>query len=257
MNLSALEIYNEPKNHKKVRLGKDNDGGYVVCVKEAEVKEAEAEAEAQKEYDCFIACGVSDDVSFEKSFLEHYPYLKCYAFDGTISNGPDKETSNIEYIYKNIASTNSDKETNLHDMIEQHNNVFIKMDIEGHEFPWISSLTTEHLKKIKQFVVEFHYPIHNPECFKQLERIVETHKLVHLHPHNGCGYIKFETASIKEFIMPNLIECTYLRKEDENGNAYEFTRNMLPIPTSLDQKNTPKEDQLTLCGYPYCGYNLR
>lgn len=259
MNLAALEIYNEPDNYKKVRLGKDNDGGYVVCMKKEveglkSVKETE-ETEETKEYDCFIACGVSDDVSFEKSFLEQYPYLKCYAFDGTIKNGPDTENSNIEYVYKNISSTNSDLETNLHDIIDKHNNVFIKMDIEGHEFPWLSSLSEEHLKKIKQFVVEFHYPLLNTQSFKQLEKMLKTHKLVHLHPHNACGYIKIETDTLKNFIMPNLIECTYMRIDEENSDE-KFSRNMLPIPTKIDQKNIVKEDELILCGYPFCGYNL-
>lgn len=47
---------------------------------------------------------------------------------------------NINFFKKNIGPTNSDFTTNLHQEIEEYNNIFLKMDIEGHEFPWIKSL---------------------------------------------------------------------------------------------------------------------
>lgn len=37
--------------------------------------------------------------------------------------------------------------TNLHEYIDAHSNIFVKMDIEGYEIPWFLSLAPEHMNK--------------------------------------------------------------------------------------------------------------
>jgi hypothetical protein len=231
IDLSYLEVYKCP--NKKIRLGKDNDGGYIIC--------------SGLEYDCFISGGISDDISFEEEFLKMYPNIPCYAYDGTIDNVP-KENNKITYIHKNIGQFENQTETNLSPHFEQYEKIMIKMDIEGHEFPWLMSVSPKNMKKIKQFVVEFHYPLQSPTTYALLGKLAKTHWLVHLHPHNGCGFQEFKVEGRENLVIPNLIECTYILKE-------QLEPNNEPIPGPIDQRNSPQLDSdIILKGYPYTNW---
>ena len=48
-------------DYKKIRLGKDNDGGYVIY--------------DGLNYDLIIGCGISNDLSFEEDFVKKYNFL--------------------------------------------------------------------------------------------------------------------------------------------------------------------------------------
>ena len=48
-------------------------------------------------YTTLLAGGISDDISFEEDFINKYPNVKAFAFDGTISALP-KENNNITFI---------------------------------------------------------------------------------------------------------------------------------------------------------------
>lgn len=126
----------------KIRIGRDHDGGYVII--------------DGLSYDLLIGCGISNDISFEEVFIERFD-VDCFAFDGTINKLPGKNPR-IRFIKKNISNKNNKKETNLHELINQANDIFLKMDIEGGEYSWISSLSYSQLNKIKQIVIEFHAP---------------------------------------------------------------------------------------------------
>lgn len=234
MNLSAIEVYKSP--YPKKRYGnKLGDGGYVIC------------EEPVGSYDCLLACGVGGDVSFEEEFLEKYQNIPAFAFDGTM-DAKFPKSEKITFVNKNVGTVNTERETNLSEYFEKYDNIFVKMDIEGWEFPWLHSLNVAQLRKIRQFVVEFHHSLSDVMKWKALEKIASTHWLVHLHSHNGTG--KVTTTYNKEgkeypLIIPNLMENTYIRKEflplsDE------------PIPGPLDMRNSPEvEDPMPLKGYPY------
>jgi hypothetical protein len=118
---------------------------------------------------------------------------------------------------------------NLSHLINTYNNIFLKMDIEGCEYPWLLSLTDDNLKKIKQIVIEFHginddswNAKYNDklECFKKL---FNTHYLIHAHGNNFSGL---------QNKIPDVIELTYLRKDILNEEP-ELNIIQLPI-TNLD-----------------------
>ena len=118
MNPNDLTVYKCP--FPKIRLGKNNDGGYII----ADVPNIE--------YKTLLAGGIQTDISYEESFIEKYPFVKVFAFDGTV-NGLPKENPKIHFIKKNIGSENNDETTNLHDIIDTNESIFVKMDIEGSE----------------------------------------------------------------------------------------------------------------------------
>uniref|UniRef100_A0A6C0KR43 Methyltransferase FkbM domain-containing protein n=1 Tax=viral metagenome TaxID=1070528 RepID=A0A6C0KR43_9ZZZZ len=145
MSLDYVRIFESDRG--KVRIGSSHDGGYVVV--------------DNLEYDCFLSCGIGNDVQFEKEFCSQYPTVPCIAFDGTIDRLPE-ENAHIQFIKKNITAFESDTTTNLLEWIEKYDNIFLKMDIETFEFRWLQILTEQHLQKIKQLIVEFHFPWTEP-----------------------------------------------------------------------------------------------
>ena len=205
--MEYLRIYKSP--FPKVRYGKPNDGGYVICDLSG--------------YDLFLSAGIADDISFEKQFLDVHSNLVCFAFDGNIEDIPENHEG-IAYIKKNIGVNETDTTTNLKSYFKNYNNIFLKMDIEGAEVDWISCLDDSDLLKIKQLTLEFHSAYKT----EPLKRLAKTHWLVHIHPNNCCG-----TSVINGIEVPNFYECTYIRK-DLCSNL-EF--NKTPIPSSLDQPN--------------------
>ena len=132
-------------SHSKLRIGKKNDGGYVIV-------------NLPGKYDLFISGGISNDISFEEHFLNIYPNLKCFAFDGTINNLP-KNNDNINFIKKNLGDTNDANTTDLDEYMENNTNIFMKIDIEGHEFKLLPIIIKNNkMNNIKQLVIEIHSP---------------------------------------------------------------------------------------------------
>ena len=213
MNPNVLTVYQCP--YPKVRLGKDFDGGYII----ADIPTAK--------YQILIAGGIQYDISFEEAFVKKYE-SKCVAFDGTIDKLP-KENSKIEFVKKNIGNENTDKVTNLHDLIAKNTAIFIKMDIEGGEIPWLKSLSNEQMNKFDQIVMEFHNPFSDNEA-EVFDKINKNHVLVHFHGNNCCG-----TRVHKNVEIPNIFECTYLHKKFFT-NPCELNTDSIPGP--LDMKNT-------------------
>ena len=218
MNPSVLTVYKSPFTKK--RIGNEYDGGYVI----AEIPNIT--------YNLLLAGGIEQDISFEEEFILKYPTTKTYAYDGTINNLPSVN-NNITFIKKNIGSENNNHITNLHDVIDTNYRIFVKMDIEGGEIPWINSLSDAHLTKFEQIVMEFHFPFSNNEI-SVFNKINKNHYLIHFHPNNCCG-----TRNHNGVIIPNVFECTYLHKK-YFMNTPELNSEL--IPTSIDMKNTTNED---------------
>ena len=104
-----------------------------------------------------------------QSILWQYFNTKCLTFDGTISNFNTNNDS-IKHITKNIRPNNNDLETNLFDIIEEYDDIFLKMDIEGYELEWVQSLTSEQLNKFSQMVIEFHWAFHYEDVFDKINK---------------------------------------------------------------------------------------
>jgi hypothetical protein len=224
MEPSVLTVYESP--FPKKRLGRDNDGGYII-IEIPDIK-----------YSVLLSGGISNDISFEEDFVMKYN-VKCLAFDGTIQSLP-KENRNIEFIKKNIGFKTTEKTTNLHDIINNYEGIFVKMDIEGHEIDWLKSLTDEQLNKFEQIVIEFHSPFTQKEIII-FDMINKNHILVHFHGNNCCG-----THIHKGVIIPIVFECTYLHKKYFNSQV-QLNREI--IPSQLDMKNVRQFSEIFI-DYP-------
>lgn len=236
--LELLTVYQYPRD-KKIRLGSDHDGGYVIaCLDE--------------KYDCYISAGVAGEESFTRDFLKTYDVdtYDCYGFDGTINNYPYQYTTNLCFVRKNIGETEDANTTNLKNLIKRYNNIFLKIDIEGGEYPWINSLTEEELCKFKQIVIEFHginddsYGQTFEDKYKIIKKLIKNHYIIHAHGNNYGGYKSGYHANI-----PDVIELTLVRKDDVG--VLEKNSDVLPI-SGLDMNNNPaNSNDISLIGYPF------
>ena len=229
-----LEVYNFDN---KIRLGAKHDGGYVF-------------GDLNETYDCYISAGVSNEESFSRDFIKKYNMNKdnCFAFDGTIKDYPYNYTKNITFIKKNINSFTDSKNTNLLDLISKYNNIFLKMDIEGGEYPWILSLNEEQLNKFKQIVIEIHGLTNTGHCrgcsyhdkLNVLAKLANTHYLIHAHGNNHKPPIN---------CIPDVIELTYVNKKYFTDIPPLNTKS-LPIP-NLDFSNVKNKKDIPLNMYPF------
>ena len=237
--LTALEVHHWPFNKK--RLGKDNDGGYVIC----DIPKIE--------YDLFLAGGISTDISFEEDFLNHYPNVPCYAFDHSIEKLPEKVrggniiySKNINFVKKKIGKQETDEETNLISHLENYKNVFLKLDIEHAEYDLWEVLTSAHLNCIAQVAIEMH-----PTKLTKFENFIlkthETHELFHVHCNNAICPIT-HSYNIEGVIMPGLLELTYVRKDLLN---FSLEPNTTQLPSDLDMPNVRSRDDVSLNYYPF------
>lgn len=171
----------------------------------------------------------------------------CYAFDGTIEDYPYHYTEKITYIKKNINKHNDDKNTDLSFLLNSHDNVFIKMDIEGGEYPWLLNLTEEQLNKIKQIVIELHgvtndgWGCNLNDKLKCFEKLNNTHYIVHAH---GNNYSNVDSNNI-----PDVIELTYIHKKFFESPP-ELNKKSLPLK-DLDFPNNSGTPELNLNFYPF------
>jgi hypothetical protein len=215
MDPKILTVYKPP--HPKIRLGRDRDGGYVIC-------------DLDEDYDLLLSAGLADEVSFEEDWLKRYPGKECIAFDGTIYRCPS-ENPRLTWNRKNVATNNSESSDDLSSVLEGKRSVFLKMDIEGHEIDWI--LHSSHMDSISQMVVEFHYQPFGPNHEKAFMKINQTHVLVHIHGNNFSGTVVHEGV-----LFPVSFECTYVNKKFLQNPV----PNLEPLPCPQDVPNNGGTD---------------
>lgn len=245
--MNNLIIYDVP--YTKTRLGRPNDGGYVV-------------SDLPGEYDAIISGGVGGDVSFEQALLDRYPVF-CAAFDGTVDKLPVQD-NRISFVRKNLGAVECAATTNLRMFMEPFSNLFLKVDVEGHEFRVIPALSEPYMLKVKQLVLEIHtpadiqlYPTYyagladvstSGHLFRLLEQVNRTHTLVHVHPNNACA-----TNTVDGVLLPNVFECTFVR----NDFAGIKTPNCLPIPRAIDMPNIANHPVLQFNHFPFVHQPLK
>lgn len=238
MEKKLLEVYHYPY---KIRLGAQSDGGYVICKLEGD-------------YDCYITCGVANEASFDRDFLNLFKNIgknNSFAFDGTIKDYPWRYTKDITFIKKNISNFNDNNHTNLDNLINKYDKIFLSIDIEGGEYPWLLSLTQDKLQKFKQICIEFHGLNDNTwssslsDKIKCLNILNQTHYIMHAHG-NNCSGIQNN--------IPDVLELTYVNKK-YILNVPLKNKTLLPIK-GLDYSNHSRRNDYILNKYPFVSKKL-
>jgi hypothetical protein len=194
----SLPINFKPKkNFKLIRVGRDNDGGYL-CGLNSII--------AAKN---LISLGIFDDISFEKNFNKLNNHCKIYCYDKYVDNifwlkiiwknlglsffrlNPLFFFKSIYryFDFKNFIKTNKFyKKTidfNSINTILKKNKNFLKIDIEGSEYRILDEIIN-HQNKIVGLIIEFHDVDINLE---KIENFIKKFKLTltHIHPNNSGG----------------------------------------------------------------------
>ena len=233
-----------------IRLGKNNDGGYLVCKNSIEVS------------DYLISFGISDDFSFEEDFKDK-KNIPIFAYDPT--------TTNIFFLKKILINILKIKFKNLfksiynfvkfkvffynksnfffknkigkgcvansvcisiEEAIKKTNNaksIFFKIDIEGSEYRILEDIIKyrDHLSAI---TIEFHdADLHQDKIIKFINNINLT--LVHIHANN---YSEYNYDNI-----PTTLELSF-------SKSPKILNKNLSLPHPLDQKNDPAAADLEI-----------
>lgn len=198
-----------------IRLGKNNDGGYVVL------------KSSLNQYESLLSFGIGGDISFEKSFQqESNCFVNC--FDPSIDTLPEP-LRNSNFFQNGIDSKNHGNYVKLEKALQMSNmkigsKIFMKMDVEG--FEWEVLANTESFDLVKNFdqiVIELHIkylldkskfwlPFVLVQRYFILKRLKKYFYFYNINANNVCGYIHFHS-----FIFPNVVEISMLNKKNHKG----------------------------------------
>lgn len=234
-----LPLYLKPKkNFKLIRIGKNHDGGYLVCLN------------SLKNSNFLISMGIYDDWSFEKEFLKKNKKIKIKMFDQTLSffflikrffiefikifvpgrlqQFPKSITNLYEYFFfvKSRFKKKKINKKNFNQLIKnQSNKIFLKIDIEGSEYE-ILDIILRNKKKIEGIAIEFHDIYKNINLIKKFIKKIDL-KLIHIHPNN------FKQNN------PDILELSFAKNPNIIGNKFKF-------PNPLDMNNDPRQKKINM-----------
>jgi hypothetical protein len=204
-------------------------------------------------------------VSFDDAFLKLGYADSAVLFDGSINKefvekisqkNPEFNNPGFSFKYQNISAHNSNETNNLHSLIESHDNIFVKMDIEGFEYEWVNSLSEEHLNSIDQICIEFHEAHLDEKRWEVFSKLNRSHFLVHVHTNNWKGILrnseKFAIShsyvNINGVIIPRVMESTYIHKKFLKNPSLNKT----PFPLDMEYSNFIDRPEYVLSNPPFC-----
>ncbi|MDY6868107.1 MAG: hypothetical protein SVT56_09410 [Chloroflexota bacterium] len=219
-----------------VRIGSDNDGGYLVPDDLVGVKY------------CFSP-GVSDNSSFEL----HLSGLgiKCFLADYSVDEPEaSKNEPNLDFDKLYVSSVNRANSISLEywynsKVADDDGEHILQMDIEGDEYSTLLAMPRKIQNNCRIMVIEFHQlwllrnRFANRIMTDVIEKLLETHYVAHAHPNNCCGYFYYGRQ-----YAPNVIELTFIRKDrvHESGDKRVLLE-------QLDQDNVINKQSI---GFPSC-----
>lgn len=213
--------------HPLVRIGCSTDGGYLVPDDLLEISGV-------------FSPGVAETAEFEMHFASEG--TPCYLIDGSIAQPPVfHENIHFEPLWLSSRSVIGHS-ISLSDWLGLHAaegaDFLLQMDIEGAEYECLLSADASTLKSFRIIVLELHdfQSITNRMGSRLinllLERLLETHHLVHTHVNNTTKPFWFAGLA-----LPDTLELTLIRK-DRVSHLGDYA----VVPNRLDSPNTSNKD---------------
>lgn len=214
-----------------LRLGRFEDGGYVVTQK------------MLQESTAVFGYGVGWDVSFEVNYIE-LTQKPAFVFDHTVTRLPKKhaQVPNLILTSEGLSTAKAPRMDTLKAHLDwfgySSKSVLLKMDIEGGEYPILTSMNRADLSNVSGLIVEFHQ-LKNPENRAKILQILHLFEqdfyVAHVHGNNyGCLF------ELESGLFPNTIEVTFARR----GSVQKSQKNY-PIK-DLDYPNNPRKPDYNL-----------
>ena len=208
-------------NFELIRLGGDNDGGYLVpnCLDNIEL--------------C-ISPGVGEFAKFEEEIYKNYG-ISSILLDHTIKK-PNFKKFNYKFFNKKLSYDQKESSITLDKVVQENltkeNDLILQMDIEGCEYEIFLNVQDKTLRSFRIMIIEFHdlYYLRQQYSFKFIylifQKLLRYFEIVHIHPNNAG-----EKFSHHGDIFPSIIEITFLRKDFSDNLGYSN------LPHNLDQPN--------------------
>jgi hypothetical protein len=209
-----------------IRIGPDGDGGYLVPDDLSGI-----------EY-CFSP-GVSTESGFEADLAARG--MAVHLADLSV-DGPAELHENFTFTKKHVGCLSNAQFMTLDEWKEARigaygGDLLLQMDIEGAEFETLMALSSELQAQFRIMVIELHYlhQLLNKPWFILVSRVInkllETHSVVHIHPNNCCGSI-----ASRGLTLPRIVEVTFYR----NDRVQRHGRYRHDFPHPLDRDNVAK-----------------
>lgn len=220
LNLLALLRPQQAKGMRKIRVGADRDGGYVMLDDLAEIEAA-------------LSLGIGPDVSWDLDLAERG--IPVWQFDHTISAPPRAHPLFHFEPKKIVARQQSDNEVTLPSLLQgvTGKQLLLKIDIEGDEWNVLAQVESALLGNCRQIVMEFHdfLSIRNPAWTQKAQAallaITRDYGVVHVHGNNLSKHIL-----LKDHCLPDSLEVTFAHQRFYNLEPTDET-----FPGAQDKKN--------------------
>lgn len=202
-----------------VRLGKDNDGGYLI--NELDISKTNN----------LLSFGIGEDVSFEKDFIGSNEWCNVVAYDETVEDEHDDFfIDRRTLVRENVTSEN------IRDIIGERSSIFLKCDIDGGEYDILHDLI-ENSSRFTGLAIEFH-SITDYKNFNELTNFIAKFelRLVHVHINNYAYIIRQDgtyTPDVLELTFSSSIENTSIKRN-------------IPLPHPLDMPNNPMDNEFRI-----------
>jgi uncharacterized protein YoxC len=215
----------------KVRLGRDQDGGYVMLDDFAGIATA-------------LSLGIADDISWDLDIAARG--VRVLQFDPTVSAPPQAHRL-LHFEPLLVAADDCVGKISLSSIVLTRAGapdapLLLKMDIEGSEWEVFDATDGMMLSRFKQIVCEFHTldRLGEEEFGNRAEavfkKLAATHFVYHVHGNNCANF-----ASVGNIVVPQSLEVSFALR-----SAYRTARNTEVFPTSLDHPNQPGRADLYL-----------
>ncbi len=239
------KIFKPKKEYKLTRLGRNNDGGYLVGI------------QTVNESQYLISFGIKDDWTFEKDFIKKN-HVKTLCFDS--ENILDILKKNLKInlrrfyrlhihkIFKNLViffdyyqfkkKTKIIQKTistgDLNQIISKikSDKIFLKIDIEGSEYSILEEII-QNQERIVGLVIEFHNIQKNMDILTNFIKKFRL-EITHIHPNNY--------SQLDENGDPKIIEMSFEKNPQILGDEKIF-------PNALDMKNWKRGPEIEINFY--------
>lgn len=213
----------------RIRAGGASDGGYIMI-------------DRGLNFATMYSFGINGDVRWDLEMAERG--CQIFQYDHTIDALPE-EHPNFHWFRQGIAAvpTSDGIMTSIGEILKAHRHegcrdITLKMDIEDSEWEVFEHASAEDMDHFSQILVEVHKVFtwdytepadreHMARRRAVLEKIDQTHQLVHLHANNYGSFGLIGGVSI-----PDVLELTYVRRR-----GHEFEPCDLSFPTDVDRSN--------------------
>lgn len=209
-----------------IRLGPEGDGGYLVP---DDLEGIEA---------CFSP-GVCLVSGFEKDCADRG--MKVFMADRAVDQ-PAAMHELFHFTKKYVGVTTNDDFMTVDDWVASamsgsSADLLLQIDIEGYEYETFLAMSDSLMRRYRVIVAEFHdldqlwsYPFFRLAS-RALEKILQTHTCVHIHPNNWQPPLNKGGLSI-----PPSLEFTFLRNDRVSSRGYV---NCFPHPLDFDNSDKP------------------